>query len=439
MGRIPTLFERTNPAKILILGYLSYVILGWVLLCLPLAQEAGVSAINNLFIATSAVSTTGLVTIDPAIHYSFFGELVILILIQLGGIGYMTFGSFIIISIRNKMSGFRTEMCRKTFALPKDFNVKRFIKLVIIFTLVAEFIGALALYAIFSYNNVPGALWSAIFHSISAFCTAGFSLNTNSFESYVNNVYLNIIIATLSYLGAIGFIVVMDLWQYMAGKTRYLHFASKVILQITLWFSVLGIGLFYLMEPSIQSIPRWERLVASFFQVMTATTTVGFNTLSISGLSSSVVMLLYFLMIFGASPSGTGGGLKSTTLAALWALMRSTLKGRDSIRFNKREISADRLQIATASFTFYMSILFVAMLLLLTTETATFEIILFEAISALGTVGMSMGLTGDLSNIGKLVIILLMFVGRVGILTFGIAVSTHDETREEEKDNDLVL
>lgn len=439
MLNFTTILGNTNPSKILLLGYLSYVLIGWVMLCLPFSQVDSVNALDNLFIATSAVSTTGLVTVDPGTSYSFLGELVILILIQLGGIGYMTFGSFIILSTRQKMSGFRAEMCKKTFALPHDFSIARFIKLVVAFTLIIELLGAVALYAIFEYNDVEASIWQAIFHSISAFCTAGFSLNSNSFEDYADNTYLNIIIAALSYLGAIGFIVVADVWQTLTGRQRYLHFASKVIVQITLWFSAIGIFLFYMMEPGIQELPQWERLLASFFQVMTTTTTVGFNTYPIGALSAAVIMILYFLMIFGASPSGTGGGLKSTTLAALWGLMRSTLKGRDQIRFMKRPISNERLQMATAAFTFYMGVLFVAMLFLLSTETATFERVLFEAISALGTVGLSMGITGDLSNLGKLVIILLMFMGRVGILTFGIAVSIHDETREEEQDNELVL
>jgi trk system potassium uptake protein TrkH len=398
-----------------------------------------VASLDNLFIVTSAVSTTGLVTVDPGQSYSFIGQLVILVLIQLGGIGYMTFGSFIILSTRHKMSSLRSEVSRKAFALPGDFRIARFIRLVITFTLITELIGAILLYAIFSYNNEDNAIWLAIFHSISAFCTAGFSLFSNSFESYADNVYLNLVIATLSYLGAIGFIVMVDVWHLLTGKSRYLHFASKVILEITFWFSLVGTILFFVMEPSIQALPNWERLLASFFQVMTAGTTVGFNTIPIGALSASIIMFLYMLMIFGASPSGTGGGLKSTTLAALIGLMRSVLKGRDKIRYQKREISADRLQLATAAFTFYMGVLFLAMILLLSTEEAALEIILFEAISALGTVGLSMGLTGDLTNLGKLIIIVLMFMGRVGILTFGIAVSTHDETREEEKDNDLVL
>lgn len=432
-------FAYVSPAKILLLGYLSYVIIGWTLLCMPFSQTVNVSAFDNLFIATSAVSTTGLATLNVSESYSFFGECVILALIQLGGIGYMTFGSFIILSTRQKMSGFRTDICRKTFALPEDFSVRRFIKLVVAFTLISECIGALLLFMVFRYNNEPNALWSAIFHSISAFCTAGFSLNSNSFEDYADNVYLNIVIAGLSYIGAIGFIVMTDMWQHLTGQRRHLHFASKVIIQITLWFSAVGVVLFFMMEPSIQHLPNWERLLVSFFQVMTAATTVGFNTISISAISASVIMLLYFLMIFGASPSGTGGGLKSTTLAALWGLMRSTLKSRDEVRFQKRAISQERLQMAAAGFTFYMAVLFAAMLLLLSLEDASFEIILFEAISALGTVGLSMGLTGELTNLGKLIVIMLMFMGRVGILTFGIAVSMKDETREEEQDADLVM
>ena len=433
------ILNNVNPAKILLLGYLSYVLIGWFFLSLPISQSSPVSGLDNLFIATSAVSTTGLVTLNPAESYSLFGELVLLALIQLGGIGYMTFGSFIIISTRHKMSSFRRDICKKTFALPEDFSVMRFIRLVVVFTLITELFGAIILYGIFSFNDEPDALWSAIFHSVSAFCTAGFSLYGASFEDYANNAYLNITIAALSYLGAIGFIVMVDIWHLLVGKRRHLHFASKVIIEITLWFSLIGIALFYVLEPSIQSLPNWERLLASFFQVMTATTTVGFNTIPIGGLSMSVIMLLYFLMIFGASPSGTGGGLKSTTLAALWGLMRSTLKGRDAIRYQKREISPGRLQMATASFVFYMGVLLIAMLILLSTEVASFEAVFFEAISALGTVGLTMGLTGDLSVLGKLVIVVLMFMGRVGILTFGIAVATHDESREEEQDDELVL
>ena len=180
--------SNVSPAKVLLFGYLSYVAVGWVLLSLPFSQAMPVASLDNLFIVTSAVSTTGLVTVDPGQSYSFIGQLVILVLIQLGGIGYMTFGSFIILSTRHKMSSLRSEVSRKAFALPSDFRIARFIRLVITFTLLTELIGAILLYAIFSYNNEGNAIWLAIFHSISAFCTAGFSLFSNSFESYADNV-----------------------------------------------------------------------------------------------------------------------------------------------------------------------------------------------------------------------------------------------------------
>lgn len=431
--------ETINPAKVLLLGYASYVVIGWIFLSLPFSQSVPISNIDNLFTATSAVSTTGLVTVDPSQSYSFFGELVILLLIQLGGIGYMTFGSFVILSTRHKMSSFRTSLTKSAFALPEDFDISRFIKMVVMFTLICEAVGAVALYIIFLGHDVDGALWSAIFHSVSAFCTAGFSLNSNSLMDFVGHPMLNFVVAALAYTGAIGFIVATDLWQRLTGKQQYLHFTTKIILEVTLWFAVGGTLLLFLIEPSIQSMPPWQRLMAAFFQVMTASTTVGFNTVDVGGLSAAVIMLMYVFMIFGASPSGTGGGLKSTTLAALLGLIKSTLKRRETVRVHKRELAPERLQVATASFAFYMLVLSIAMILLLASETATFEVILFEVISALGTVGLSMGLTGDLTVLGKLIIVLLMFMGRVGILTFGIAMAMHDESPEEEKDNDLVV
>ena len=431
--------ETINPAKILLLGYSSYVVLGWLLLNLNISQTIPVNSIDNLFIATSAVSTTGLATIDPGSSYSFFGELVILLLIQAGGIGYMTFGSFVILSTRHKMSSFRSSLTKSAFALPADFSVSHFIKMVVIFTFACEAVGAAMLYVLFLDENIDNALWSAIFHSVSAFCTAGFSLNSSALMDFVDQPMVNFVIAGLAYIGAIGFIVATDIWQRLTGKQQYLHFTTKIIIEVTLWFSVVGTILIFMIEPSVQSMPPWQRLMASFFQVMTASTTVGFNTIDIGGLSASVIVIMYVFMIFGASPSGTGGGLKSTTLAALLGLIKSTLKRRETVRIHKRTISPERLQIATASFAFYIAVLTIAMVLLLASQSAPFEVVLFEAISALGTVGLSMGLTGELTVLGKLIIILLMLMGRVGILTFGIAMAMHDESPEEEKDDELVI
>ncbi|WP_299670706.1 potassium transporter TrkG [uncultured Roseobacter sp.] len=438
--RLRAVLTHTTPAKLLLLGYLSYIALGWILLSLPFAQATAVPAIDNLFIATSAVSTTGLVSVDPGSSYTFFGQLVILLLIQLGGLGYMTVGSFVVLTAQDRMSRLRREATKNAFNLPDDVKPKLFIRSVVRFTLICEVIGAAVLYVMFRQQGVEDALWSAIFHSISAFCTAGFSLFSNSFESFGAHAGITLTISALSILGAMGFLIVVDASRTLSGRSPHLGFTSKVIIRLTLLFLLIGTVILMVVEPGIAALPANERLLTAFFQVMTASTTVGFNTYPISALSHSVLIVFFFLMVIGASPAGTGGGLKTTSFAALIGLVRSTLKGRDRIRFFKREIPLQRLQDATAGLAYYLVLLAGAMFLLFLTEAdAAFDVVMFEVISALGTVGLSMGLTGELSDLGKLIVVGLMTAGRVGILTFGIALATHDESREEEQDNDLVL
>lgn len=431
--------KNLSPLRVLIFGYLAYALVGWALLSLPWVQDTALSSLDTLFVATSAVSTTGLVTIDPGQSFNFLGELVILLLIQAGGIGYMTFGSFIIIATSHKMSRHRVAVTRKAFAFPDDFGPAHFIRNVVRFTLAVEALGVLLLWWAFSARDVENPLWMALFHSVSAFCTAGFSLFPDSLERFAHDPFINLIIAGLSYAGAIGFIVMVDVWNQLAGRQQHLHFTSKIILKVTLGFSFAGTLLVYNMDPALRAMAAADGLLIAFFQVMTATTTVGFNTIPISHLAAPVLMVLYLLMVFGASPSGTGGGLKSTTLAALVGLVKSTLKRRDRVRLNKRPLAPDLLRQATASFVYYMAVLFAAVTVLLILEQAPLDVLLFEAISALGTVGLSTGITGDLSTLGKLLIVLLMFMGRVGILSFGIAISMQDETPEEENDQDLAL
>ncbi|MEO1549985.1 MAG: potassium transporter TrkG [Pseudomonadota bacterium] len=429
-----------SPAKLLLFGYSSYILLGWILLSLPVSQAVPVGALDTLFIATSAVSTTGLVTVDPGTSFTFWGQLVILMLIQLGGLGYMTLGSFIVLSVTNTISRAREDATRSAFNLPRSISPKAFITSVVVFTLVCQSLGAAALYLIFLAEGVANPGWSAVFHAISAFCTAGFSLLPNSFEGFRDHAGLNLVISALSILGAMGFLIVLDLSRTLTGRSAHLGFTSKVIARITVLFLALGTLVLFVVEPSLQSLAPVERLLASFFQVMTASTTVGFNTHPVSALSSAILVVFFFLMIIGASPAGTGGGLKSTTFATLVGLVRSTTKGRDRIRFFKREISTADIQHATASLSYYLIVaLIAAFLLFLTEPQAPFEVVLFEIFSAMGTVGLSMGLTGEVSDLGKLILVVLMTAGRIGILTFGIALAAHDESREEEKDNELVL
>lgn len=420
------LIKNHDPIRVLALGYLTYMVAGFALLLFPFSQSLPVSFLDNLFTAVSAVSTTGLVTVTPGDSYTAFGETIILLLIQLSGIGYMTFGSFIVLQTGHRLSKTRANFTRTAFPLPEKLNITSFLKGVIYYSLLAEILGAVLLSYIFWSEGVQHPVWSGIFHSVSAFCTAGFSLFPNSFEGFTNHTFLNLVISLLSLAGAMGFIVSVDLWLKISGRKKDVFFTTKVITSITGGFLLLGTGVLFFFEPSYTGLPIGERLLSSFFQTMTSTTTVGFNTTPIGSLSPAIILILYFLMIFGASPSGTGGGLKSTTFSALFGLVKSTLKRRSAITFMGNTVPIKRLQFAASSFVFCFFVLGLAIFLLCLTEKALFETIVFEAISALGTVGLSMGLTSSLTPFGKVVIILLMVVGRLGVLSFGLAISSNE-------------
>lgn len=429
-----------HPAKIVLIGYLSYILIGWLLLSLPwLQKEQPVKAIDNLFITTSALSTTGLTTVSITDRYTVPGQVVILLLIQIGGIGYMTFGSFVILSRKSELSTARANISKTVFSLPDSFRIDKFIRSVITFTVAIELLGAIALYFVFRRAAMPAPLWSAIFHSISSFCTAGFSLYNNSFESFASDFWLNSTVSVLSYLGAIGFIVCVDCWRVLVGKIQQITLTSKIILWSTFWLTMAGTLLLFVAEPSIRSKPADERLLAAFFQAMTSMTTVGFNTISISSISKASLLVLIVLMVIGASPSGTGGGLKSTTFSAMIGVMRSSIRGEKEVRFWNRVVPLERVWTAVAGLGFYLLMLLLGIYLLELTEKGAFDDYIFEAASALGTVGLSTGITATLSNIGKLVLIFLMFCGRLGPLTFGIALFYRPLNTAQAADSDLAI
>ena len=432
---------RVEPSRAVFFGYLSYVLVGWALLSLPLARKgAPLSSLDTLFVATSAMSTTGLSTISIADSYSLFGQLVILALIQLGGIGYMTFGSFIILSRRPDLPTARTEVTRTVFSLPKSFDVFRFVRSVILFTVVTEALGTLLLWAAFSAAGLPHAFYSAFFHSVSSFCTAGFSLYNDSFMAQSGNFWILSIISVLSYLGAVGFIVFLDYWRRFRGETRQVTLTSRIIIGATLWMTVIGTMLLFLDEPTLRTLAPEKRLLSAFFQCMAAMTTVGFNSVDIGMLSKGSILVLTVLMIIGASPSGTGGGVKSTSFSAILGVVKSAIQGSEHVSFWGRMIPFERVWIAVANTTLYLFLLVIGVYLLTLTETAaTIDKLVFEAASAIGTVGLSMGITASLSGMGKIVVTLLMLGGRVGPLTLGMALFFRKTEEAEPKDDDLAV
>ena len=414
--------KSLHPVRLVTLGYLLYVIVGWVMLALPFCHATdAVSVLDALFTSTSAVSTTGLVTVSTGNDYSILGQIVILILIQLGGIGYMTFGSFVVLSRSATLSERRQQIGKAVFSIPKGFRIDKFIRSVITFTLITEAAGAGALFLVFSHAGISNPAWSAVFHSVSAFCTAGFGLYGDSFERLRENVSVNLILGILSYLGAIGFIVFVDGWRRLIGKTSRMTLTSHIIIITTTWLSLAGIALFFVVEPTIQSLPLYERLTVACFQVMASITTVGFNTIPVSRLSQSSLFLIILLMVIGASPAGTGGGLKTTTFTAIFGVIRSSISGREKVMFWGKEVPEERIRVAITSLGFYAGALILGCYLLALVESLPFEGLLFESASALGTVGLSTGITTQLIPIGKLILIGLMFIGRLSPLACGIA------------------
>ena len=278
---------------------------------------------------------------------------------------------------------------------------------------------------------MPEALWQAVFHSVSAFCTAGFSLFDSGFEPFRADFWVNAIVCCLSYAGAIGFIVWTDLLLVALGKRERMTLTSKIILSATFWLTILGTSAFMALEPSIAALPTEERLMASVFQTMTAFTTVGFNTHPISSLSSALLVAVVALMLVGASPSGTGGGLKSTTVTIFFGLVRGALRGKAAIEFRGRRIPAARVRAATSALVTYLTVCLLALFLIAAIErTIPLDALLFEVVSAAGTVGLSRGITGDLSPLGKLIITAVMFAGRLGPLVLGIAIFLRPDSAE---------
>lgn len=423
-------FRALDDFRLLMLGYASYCLIGAAVLCLPLCHVDGASgsAIDHLFTAVSAVSTTGLVTIPTSDSYSFFGEAVILMLIQLGGIGYMTAGSFLVLTLSGHLPAWRRRVSAAAIAAPGEFDAAGFVRQVVWFTLAIEAVGALLLYLlVFRGSGADSPLWQSVFHSISSFCTAGFGLFSDSFESWRHDTALNVVISALSILGSIGFIVTADLWRSLRSRRVSATLTTKIIITGTAVLLAAGTLMFWLDEPLGQDLPAGERWMAAFFQVMTASTTVGFNTLPVGSLCHASVAMLIILMVIGASPSGTGGGLKTTTVTALWAVASSVIRGKPRAEFLGRTIPANRVRAAVASATFYGLTLGLAVWLLAMTwpngNQPPLADQIFEVTSALGTVGLSRGITGSLTDWGKLLVVFVMFVGRIGPLGLAYSLS----------------
>ena len=422
---------KLTPHQNIAQAVLSYTILGCILLSLPFMNTTDVSFIDNLFTAASAVSTTGLNSVNFADSYTFLGKLIVLILIQIGGVGYMTFSSFVFLSFsqKHRLRKSQQEALSAEVSLPNTLKLSDFLWTAIVFTVIAESIGAVFLFNYFRHHNYGlfDAAWYSVFHSVSAFCTAGFALWNNGLENFADSKTISLVISALSLAGAIGFIVVTDVFNFIRRKTKEISYTTKIIAVITTTLVTFGMFTLFVTTPGIT-------LLEAFFQSTTAMTTAGFNTVNIGQLSSCSLLILILLMCIGGSPSGTAGGIKTTAFASVLAITYNRLRLNNRVEFLGKRIPLVRLYAATSTIMIYMVSLFISIFLLTWTENLPFLSLAFESASALGTAGLSTGITMELSVLGKLIIIATMLVGRIGVVTFGMAILGTDEDENDEQD-----
>lgn len=420
-------------ARILVLGFMGIILLGAGLLSLPQAtvNGQGLLLIDALFTATSAVCVTGLVVVDTGTFFTVFGQLVIMLLIQIGGLGFMTFATLFAIILGRKITLKERLILQEALNQVSLEGIVRLAKYVVKISFALEFIGALIL--AFRWSGQMGwgkAMYFGFFHAISAFNNAGFDLfgNYSSLTSYTGDLVINLTMVLLIIFGGVGFAVLSDLYTHK-GRKFTLH--SKVVLQTSGILILVGAVVIFLLEMSnpqtIGESDLLTRFLASLFQSVTPRT-AGFNTIDISNLRVTTQLFIMILMFIGASPGSTGGGIKTTTFLSIILSVISTLRGRCHVSWGERTLPKDIINKAIAITVLSMFLVFCVTAFLSITEAADFLTLLFETVSAFGTVGLSMGITPQLSELGKGAVIFTMFSGRVGPLTLAFALSQHKKT-----------
>jgi len=443
---------RVNTPLTVAFSFLTVIIAGMLLFLLPKSTVAGdMKAIDALFTSTSATCVTGLIVVDTGSYFSPFGQAVLLALIQIGGLGLMTFMAFFSLALGRGL-GLRQEVFMKdALSLEHRFGLRRVIVFILGLTFVVEAAGAVAIYLSFPFRAdyaIGEKVWFSVFHSISAFCNSGFSLLSGSFMSARGSIGLNLTISGLIIIGGLGFIVCYNILSRIKSgrhvhkisimpretsleKLRHFGVHTRIVIITTIALLAAGTFVVYLIEHtrSFAQFPEGEKWLASFFQSVTART-AGFNTVDTSALSAPTLLITVILMFIGASPGSTGGGIKTSTFALFVLLIYSRLRNRRSVEFHKRTIPQRVIFNAIVVVVLALVIVLVSTIVLtVTEEDKDFLGVLFEVVSAFGTVGLSTGITPALTVAGKVTIIITMFVGRIGPLTLMLAMSAQEATK----------
>ncbi|TGE38639.1 Trk family potassium uptake protein [Desulfosporosinus fructosivorans] len=410
-----------TPARVLVFGFAAVILLGALLLALPQATQDGLGLpfLNAVFTATSAVCVTGLVVVDTATTFTYFGQWVILLMIQVGGLGFMTFATLFAMILGKKITFKERLLLQEALNQVSVEGIVRLTKSVLQISFAIETMGALILtlrwYSDFGWSK---ALYYGIFHSISAFNNAGFDLfgNFSSLTAFVGDPIINITIMLLIILGGLGFIVLADLLT--PQKKLRLH--TKIVLQVSGALILFGAVFILIMEfanpKTLGPLPIGTKVLAAFFQSVT-TRTAGFNTIDISNMYETTLLSMIVFMFIGASSGSTGGGIKTTTFIAIILSVLSTYRNNLHVVLKGRTIPREVIAKAWAITTSAIFLIFIVLSILSHSENSDLQTLLFEVTSAFGTVGLSLGITPHLSVAGKIAIALTMFIGRVGPLT----------------------
>ena len=436
---------ENNPPLYLMIGFLIIILIGSIMLSLPISSANGKSTLylDSLFVSTSAVCVTGLSPVVTATHWNFFGQLIIIILIQIGGLGVMTLSTLVAMLLGKRITLSTRLIIREQVGAKGYSGLVKLIRYVLTSTLVIESVGAFIL--AFSFVPVYGffkGIWFSIFHSISSFCNAGFDLiGEESLLGVRTNFMIIFPIALLVIIGGIGFNVYMDITKYRLNFKRYsLH--SKVVLTTTAIllasFTIIFFVFEFNNELTIGRLPVRYKLLNSFFQSVTLRT-AGFSAMSQTGLHNSSTIMSMVAMIIGAAPASTGGGVKITTVALIIMVLVSEIRGDDDIIMYNKTIKFTQVKKAIAAFIIYMLWILVVGNIIVFMEPFKTSDVLYEVISALGTVGISRGITAILSPLSKILIIITMFFGRVGILTIIFATKKRKQKLYKEAYGTIIL
>jgi trk system potassium uptake protein len=434
--------RRFSTSELLVLCFAGAILAGSLLLYMPFSLRQGRwDYLDALFTATSAICVTGLAVKDTGTFFTPAGQVILLALVQLGGLGILTMGVFLLQQMGWAIASRSRDVIYESYTPRTTVSFRELLRATVRLTLVVESAGAVCLFVgFYARSGDPlSAAWHGVFHSVSAFCNAGFSLFPDSFISYNGNLLINVTLMLLITLGGIGFFTQRDLQTTLfPGQKRSrrpffkrLSVQTRIVLLFSAVLVFMGAGFFFLLERRgvLAGMPAWKGGLCSLFQSVTART-AGLNTVDIYQLSSPTLFLLILLMFIGASPGGTGGGIKVTTLATLMIVLYNRLLGRRQAQFYHRALSMEVIQKTVTLFILSVCFVSVCLVLLLLFELGgvpqfesrgKFLELLFEAVSAFGTVGLSTGLTPTLCPGSKIVLIALMFAGRLGPLTLASA------------------